>query len=182
MSTTHSLESYQTNLIFLATIFDATVEGGSFKTTKDNGFVRAMEIMNSKSSNEFRWSVKITDDAWIAIGIASKLNQKNEVYVSDENSIMIHPYAGSIWAGNRISHGGLTVTRSGAECHFKFQPKMKKLVITFVSSISSTFYLDINKEFQKDKEYALDIKEDVDYFPVIQGTVGGSATLFKPQD
>ena len=140
--------------------------------------------MNSKSSNDFRWSVRITDDPWVAIGIASKLKRINGTIhdKQDENSIMFFPYVGNIWSENKISYRGLTRTKSGAECHFKFQPKMKKIVITFVSSIISTFYLDINKEFQKDKEYALDIKEDVDYFPVIQGTVGGSATLFKPQD
>ena len=35
-------------------------------------------------------------------------------------------------------------------------------------------------EFQGDKEYDFDIKEDIDYFPVIQGDKGTSATLTKP--
>jgi len=37
-------------------------------------------------------------------------------------------------------------------------------------------------EFQKDKEVAVDIKENIDYFPVMQGGIDASATLFKPQD
>ena len=40
----------------------------------------------------------------------------------------------------------------------------------------------MNLEFQKDKELAVDIKEDIDYFPVMEGGDGASATLFKPQD
>ena len=43
----------------------------------------------------------------------------------------------------------------------------------------------LDLEFKKDVEYAVTIKEDVDYFPVIQGwhdrySTGASATLFKP--
>ena len=37
-------------------------------------------------------------------------------------------------------------------------------------------------EFQGDEELSFDIKEDVDYFPVIQGANGSSATLFKAQE
>ena len=39
-------------------------------------------------------------------------------------------------------------------------------------------------EFQRDEEYAVDIKEDVDYSPTIQGYKDAetSATLFKPQE
>ena len=144
-----------------------------------------MEIMNSKSSNEFRWSVRITDDPWIAIGIATKLKQvKAPIFnTQDENSIIFYPCYGNIWAGKTLVHEAICMTNFGAEYHFKFQPKMKKLFILVVSTIILTFlYLNINKKFQKDKEYAVDIKEDIDYFPVIQGAADASATLFKPQD
>ena len=57
-------------------------------------------------------------------------------------------------------------------------------VVDFICKYNNfdLFFLDINKKFQKDKEYALDIKEDIDYFPVIQGGLGASASLFKPQE
>ena len=40
----------------------------------------------------------------------------------------------------------------------------------------------MNLEFQKDKELAVDIKEDIDYFPVMEGKIGTTAIFFKPQD
>ena len=136
-----SMNRTKLTLFFLATLFHALVEGASFKSTADRGFVRAMEIMNSKSSNDFRWSIRITDDPWIGIGIASKLKRTKDqaIYTTDENSIIFFPWIGNIWTGNRILHEEICKTKSGAECHFKFQPKMKKLLISFVSTIILTF-------------------------------------------
>ena len=117
------------------------MEGGSFKTTANRGFARAMEIMNSKSSNDFCWSVRITDDQCTAIGIATKLKQINEPIYNkqDENSIIFYPCHGNIWAGQTVLHEGISKTKSGAEYHFRFQPKTKKLLISFVSTIILTF-------------------------------------------
>ena len=52
-------------------------------------------------------------------------------------------------------------------------------VFVFISTLiilSCLYYF----EFKRNKEYDFDIKEDVDYFPVIQGSTDTSATLTKP--
>ena len=40
---------------------------------------------------------------------------------------------------------------------------------------------DFNLEFQTGVQFSYDIKENIDYFPVIQGPKKATATLFKPQ-
>ena len=114
------------------------MEGGSFSPAQAGGYVRATEIMNSKSSNDFRWSVRLTDSGWIGLGIASNVLVQNELSETfnyyDENAIVYFPFAGSIWKGKAsIKRKGLArnVT-SGDEIHFRFQPKMKKFFISLV--------------------------------------------------
>ena len=65
------------------------------------------------------------------------------------------------------------------EIHFCFQPNVKKLLVFFVRSTPLVFF---NLEFQKGEEYAYDIQENVDYFPVIQAQKNATATLFKPRE
>ena len=60
-------------ICFLATTYKARTEGGSFYATGKYGYARAAEIMNSKSSNDFRWCLKITSKRWISVGIASTM-------------------------------------------------------------------------------------------------------------
>ena len=80
---------------------------------------------------------------------------------------MYEPYGGDILQGSEVVNSDITVAENGDEVHFRFLPKLKKFSISLVSSIIlDCFYL----EFQKDEEHAVDIKEGMDYFPVIQGT------------
>ena len=55
------------------------MEGGSFKSTHDFGFVRAKETLNSNATKDFRWSVWLTGGGIsgesLYIGIASKLHR-----------------------------------------------------------------------------------------------------------
>ena len=136
--------------------------------------------MNSQSTNAFRWSIRITGDNYIYIGIASKLRQLEWIEDVDENAILYFPYTGEIYTENELFQDDIIKAKNGDEVHFRFQPKIKKFSISFVSSmILDCFY----REFQKDEEHLINIKEDVDYFPVVQGYGPDvSATLFKPQE
>jgi hypothetical protein len=148
------------------TAYHALVEGGSFRKTDYYGFARATETMNSKCSNNFRWSIRLADGIGIYIGIASKLRINSSISDFDENSIFYAPHVGKIRKGNTVIRRNIIKAKKGDEIHFRFQPKLKKFTISF-----------------KDEVHDVDIKEDVDYFPVIQGTISGaSATLFKPQE
>ena len=160
------------------------MEGGSFRGTGYFGYARATEVLSTKGTDDVVWSVRIisSDDGmndWMSIGIATKLPQF-DVWIDrhDENAIIYDASDGYIRKGMMALHGGIMIATEGDEIHCRFQPKLKKFLITFVSSIRFTLlYLN----FQKDQEYSMDIKEDLDYFPVIQGfSIPSAASLFKP--
>ena len=95
--------------------------------------------MNCKSSNDFRWSVRlISGDAGIYIGITSKLQAKDDwVESGDTNSIVYSPLAKHIYKGTSESFECkiLPKANTGDEIHFKFQPKLKKFSISLVRSV-----------------------------------------------
>ena len=111
------------------------MEGENFTSTDEYGFARATETMNSQSVKDFRWSIRITGDESIYIGIASKLQQKKWIEDIDENSIMYFPYSGDIYIEKDLFQETIFVAESGDAIHFRFQPKLKKFTISFVSSI-----------------------------------------------
>ena len=119
------------------------MEGGNFTTRHPDHYgnykyavARVKEIMNSKSSNESRWSVRINEKRWLATGIATKLQRIDEMIKSyDENAIIFFPFQGSIYKGWEIIQQNITRATKGDEIHFRFQPKLKKLSISFVCSI-----------------------------------------------
>ena len=144
-------------------------------------------MMNSKSSNDFRWSVRLTGNTckWIGLGIASNKLVQNKlseiINYEDTNAIVYYPQGGYIQGNNLYQTYKSRNATSGDEIHFRFQPKLKKFFISFVSQLFWHFSF-LNLEFQKDEEQAVDIKEGIDYFPVMEGGIGDSATLFKPQE
>ena len=95
--------------------------------------------MNSKSSLNFRWSVRLTSSADIYIGIASKLERTGgwiEDY--DKNSILFAPFCEKIYKGlPQTLPSNITNARSGDEIHFRFQPELKKFSISLVRFIYS---------------------------------------------
>ena len=114
------------------------MEGGIFKPTQMGyAFARGMDIMNSKSSSTFRWSVRLTGG--IYIGIASKLERKDAwIEDNDENSIIFHPLSSppKIYKGSSESFpSNITNVKRGDEIHFRFQPKLKKFSISLVRLI-----------------------------------------------
>ena len=115
------------------------MDEGSFRSAQDQGYVRATAMMNSKSSNEIRWSVRLTSGGWIGLGIASNELIQNEqpgyIDSNDKNSIIYYPYAGLVRKGGALIQHMSTYSKSGDEIHFRFQPKMKKILILFVSQL-----------------------------------------------
>lgn len=163
------------------------MEGGSFRATGDCGYARATEVLNTKRTDEVVWSVRNIsnddDSSYYSTGIATKLQTvKRWIENYDENAIIYDTSSGgkgTIRKGKMALHEDIMIATKGDEIHCRFQPKLKKFLITFVSSIRFTLlYLN----FQKDQEYSMDIKEDLDYFPVIQGfsILQSAASLFKP--
>ena len=121
------------------------MEGGCFRSARHYGYVRATAKMNSKSSNDFRWSVRLTGNArkWMALGIASNELVQNELSEAiidyDENAIVFYPFSGNIWRGTTHIQQVNTYLKSGDEIHFRFQPKIKKFLISFVSQLFRHF-------------------------------------------
>ena len=117
------------------------MDGENFTSTDEFGFSRATERMNSQSTNAFRWSIRITGDNYIYIGIASKLRQLEWIEDVDENAILYFPYTGEIYTENELFQDDIIKAKNGDEVHFRFQPKIKKFSISFVSSmILDCFY------------------------------------------
>ena len=116
------------------------MKGESFKTTEELGVSRVMDIMNTKSSQNFRWSIRLTGNGWIYIGIASKLERMNDYIENyDRNSILFCPLNRKIYKGssrtNKLSDTITCTAKNGDEIHFRFQPKLKKFSISLVSYV-----------------------------------------------
>ena len=109
------------------------MEGGNFTATDYCGLARATEAMNSQSVNDFRWSVRITGAEGISIGIATKLQHDEWLEDYDENAIIYMPFAGEIHTEKELFQENIIEAKNGDEVHFRFQPKLKKFSISFVS-------------------------------------------------
>ena len=128
-------------LFALGAGYNATMEGGCFRSAKNYGYVRATTMMNSKSSNDFRWSVRLTGNTckWIGLGIASNKLVQNKlseiINYEDTNAIVYYPQGGYIQGNNLYQTYKSRNATSGDEIHFRFQPKLKKFFISFVSQL-----------------------------------------------
>ena len=110
------------------------MEGASFITTYNYGCARAKEIMNSESANDFRWSVRITCEENIYIGIATKFQQSYSwIEHNDGEAILYFPQSGKIYKGTNSIQGDIIAAKHEDEIHFRFQPKLKKFSISIVS-------------------------------------------------
>ena len=92
-----------------------------------------MEVMNSKSPNDFRWSIRLTGDTSIGIGIASQLQRKENFVVNyDEYAILYYRCTGIIYHKSKNIEIDI---ECGGEIHFRFQPKQKKFSFAIVCII-----------------------------------------------
>ena len=128
------------------------MEGGNFKPDycQDYCFARATEVMNSKSSNDFRWSIRFichqNRPKRAFIGIASKFKFQNSnsiVPYECENAIVLGFHRTDRRFYNRITVENkqkylinkIISSANEDEIHFRFQSKLKKLSISLVRSI-----------------------------------------------
>ena len=129
-----TLKSRWILIYFQAMAHNAIIDGGTFKSSNEASYARAREVMNSKSPNEFRWSVRITGHVFdFYIGIASKLDPKSYFIGNyDEHAIIYAPHDGSIHKEKNQVSINASKAKSGEEIHFRFQPKLKKISLTLV--------------------------------------------------
>ena len=132
------------------------MEGGNFKPAGKYCYAQATEVMNSKSSNDFRWSVRFivhqNRPELACFGIASKCrfihhagSRVADIY--DENAIILGFHRTDRRFYNRITvektNGNtqknlinkIISSANEDEIHFRFQSKLKKLSISLVRSI-----------------------------------------------
>ena len=118
------------------------MEGGIFNTTTEGfAFARGMDIMNLESSKTFRWSIRLTGNGEVYIGIASKL-ERRDIWIDDydTNSILFSPFGSKIYIGRSKSFISnisdyINNVKIGEEVHFRFEPKLQKFTISFVRPI-----------------------------------------------
>ena len=122
---------------------------GDFKPACKYCFARATEVMNSKSSNDFRWSIRFNGHQnrpkRAFIGIASKFKFQNGHTVPKwpYNAIVLgfhrtdRRFYNRITVENKQKYLINKIIRSANEdeIHFRFQSKLKKLSISLVRSI-----------------------------------------------
>ena len=102
--------------------------------------------MNSKSSNDFQWSVSLTSNRNIYTGIVAHFRSHCWIERGDANAIIFDSFDGKIFKGSTVIQKNNIKPQCGDVIHFRFQPKLKK-VCNFIckfdqSGISRNFDLD----------------------------------------
>jgi len=144
----------------LASVYDGSVTNNVFKPSDYCAYARASDVMSTQSSTNFEWTVKLIGRGDFIVGIASQLKPTNKfIFGYDQDSILYFDNWRRIQMGRNKIHEN--VFRSGDIIHFKFEPSRKKLVI------------DLNGH------YEIDLKDNVNYFPVVQSLGGGEAHLVE---
>ena len=96
--------------------------------------------MNSKSSNDFQWSVSLTSNRNIYTGIVAHFRSHCWIERGDANAIIFDSFDGKIFKGSTVIQKNNIKPQCGDVIHFRFQPKLKKFAILFVSSINQGFH------------------------------------------
>ena len=110
---------------------------GLFKRVSDYAFARPTNVMSTKSSTCFEWSVKLVGTGLFHVGIAAKFKREmGAIFLYDKNAILYRSYCGSlspvISVGPNKIYSSLPKHKTGDVIRFKFQPNRKKLVINLV--------------------------------------------------
>ena len=144
---------------------------GVFKPLGYTAYARATNVMSTESATDFEWSVKLVGTSVMYVGIASQLKPEMtaifEIFEYDQNSILLNNFTTSkIKIGSNTINSSLTKYKTGDVIRFRFQPRAKKLVVDLVSNGKSPIYL-ILLTF-KNGPYEINLKDNVNYFPVVQ--------------
>ena len=146
---------------------------GIFKSLGDYGYARAINVMSTQSPTDFEWSVKLIGGWRFCVGVASRLERINSFIVEyDQNAILYRSWEShlpDIQIGKLVIHGNVTKHQLGDIIRFRFQPHAKKLLIDLVRILDFPWP---NSQF-KNGHWEIDLKDNVDYFPVVQCTDGG---------
>ena len=127
--------------MFQASTFNGSVENGIFKRLGHHGCTRAKNIMSTRSTSGFEWSVKLisSGSSCFEVGIASifKLEDfasMHAVFNYDETAILYSADGGHtrIFSRKNKVHSNLPQHKTGDVIRFKFQPLTKKLIIELV--------------------------------------------------
>lgn len=122
--------------------------------------------MSTKSETDFEWSIKCFGTNF-RVGITSMLKTENVLICEyDPNSIVYHTQYGSpvILAGSTLIHRTGPSYQTGDVIRFRFQPQKKKLLIDLVRILMSP----TSNSHVKNGHYEIDLRDNVNYFPVIQ--------------
>ena len=105
-----------------------------FKRLDACSYARAADLMSTQSATGFEWSVRLIGSYSFYVGSASKVEQNNFIYQTDQKAILYYSNKGSpaIAIGSNQIHTNLPQQKSGDVIRFKFQPETKKLVIELV--------------------------------------------------
>ena len=118
-------------------VFNASVVNGLFKRVSDYAFARPTNVMSTKSSTCFEWSVKLVGKGLFHVGIAAQFKRHmGAIFLYDKNAILYRSYCGSlspaISVGSNKIYTSLPKHNTGDVIRFKFQPHTKKLIINLV--------------------------------------------------
>ena len=134
-------------------------------------------MMNTNSTTEYQWSVKLVGDQFFHVGIATKLKRCSEhIHKYDSNAIF-YSSVGRVWDGQKnIFDPTHYQQESGDVISFKFHPKSKKLDVQLTTSAQSVtldkFHWSIS----------VTVKDNINYFPFAQlhGVHAREAILINP--
>ena len=105
-----------------------------FKRTKAFAFGRAGRRMNTKSRKDFEWSVKLIGDQHFHVGIATQFQNKSGHITGYDSEAILYSSDGNIRVGNKTRYRMDVEQKSEDIINFIFQSRIKKLVITSVST------------------------------------------------
>ena len=108
---------------------------GIFKRSGSYGSTRATNIMSTRSTSDFEWSVKLicSDFYGFYVGIASIFKLENEyIQEYDETAILYYSFLSTIKSRKNTIHSNLPKLTTGDIIRFRFQPQTKNLIIELV--------------------------------------------------
>ena len=125
------------------------------------GSVRAPEIMNTQSTTEFQWSVKLIGTRLFNVGIATTLKRSKQHICTYDLEAIYYSSAGYLWNVQKQKPiGDFDTQKSGDIISFKFQPQSKKLHVKLSSSVGNS---NENSWFA-----SVAVKDNINYFPFAQ--------------
>ena len=115
--------------------------------------------MNTKSTTEFQWSVKLVGNRIFRVGIATKLERSNDNIHKYDIEAIFYSSGGYVWDGQKKIRDS-DKQKSGDVLCFTFHPLSKKLSVELSSSVGTL----------KGRHWCISVavKDNINYFPFAQ--------------